>query len=419
MITQYQTKALLIAINKDTDSAVACINHLSPELLCFFLAESEKDTIESLVQPQIAKMPQRWDWILTPDPESFAQSHQAITKNLPEILKTWSVQPGELAVDFHTATPAMAAAVALASGLFTSKVAQLVKTDSPASESKTVMVGGEPKTWEETNPWNDGAQYLRREASLLFNQGACSSAAKKFRQIEGLVSGSLKPLYHALADVAEGYALWEAFHYREAWDKIKTSLKSLEMASVWGGPPGLSALLSSLKTHATFLEGIVLDPHDVKKSVALDLLAHAKRRADRDHQIEVATLTLLRGLEAFAQHQLVKQFNVKTWDVQPDQLPQDLQEPCRAGMLDDVDGKYKLTLPAQFRALAGLGDPMGQIFLTEWPKMKTLLDSAYQSVLGHGFHTIKTERFHQLYALTLKLTKVDESSLPRFPSMTL
>lgn len=419
MITDYQTKALLVAIGKDAVAAIACINHLAPELLCFFLPESEKDTIESLVQPQISRLPQRWDWILTTDPENCAQTHQAITKSLPDILEAWGVKPGELVVDYSAATPAMAAAVALASRPFTSKVVQLSQGEGPSSGSKTVIVGGEPQTLEESNPWNEEAHSARREASLLFNHGAFWAAAKKFRQIEALVSGSFKPLYHALGDVAEGYALWEAFHYREAWDKLKTSLKSLEMASVWGGPPGLSAVLGAIKTNATFLEGIVLDPHDVKLSMAYDLLAHAKRRAERDHQIEVAILTVLRGLEVFAQHQLIKQFNVKTWDVQPEQLPQDLQEPCRISMKDDVDGKYKLSLPIQFRALAGLGDPMGQAFVTEWPKIITLLDTAYQSMLGHGFHNTKMERFQQLHALVLKLTKVEESSLPRFPSMTL
>ncbi len=419
MITDHHIKALLLALGDDPAPAIACINHLSPELLCFFLPESQKDTIESLVQPQITKMPQRWDWILTTDPDSFVQSHQAITKNLPNILKTWGVQPGELVMDFSTATPAMAAAVALASRPFISKVVQLRGADGSSSEAKTVVVGGEPKVWEESNPWNEEAQQARQEACLLFNQGAFSSAAKKFRHIEKLVSGGLKPLYHALCDVAEGYALWEAFHYREAWDKLKTSHKALELASVWGGPPGLSTVLGSIKTNANFLERLVLDPHDVKLPIAHDLLAHAKRRAERDHQIDLAMLTILRGLEAFAQHQLVKQFNVKTWDVQVDQLPQDLQEPCRTCMLDDVDGKYKLALHAQFRALDGLGDPMGHTFVAEWTKIKTLWDSAYQSVLGHGFHTTKIERFHQLYTLVLKITKVNESSLPRFPTMTL
>lgn len=419
MISDYQTKALLIAIGGDPTPAVACINHLSPELLCFFLAEPQKETIESLVQPQITKMPQRWDWILTKDPENFAQSHQAISQALPDILKTWGVHPGDLVVDFSEATPGMAAAVALATRPFTSKVVQLGQSEGSSSGTKTVMVGDQPRVLEDSNPWNEEAQHARREAALLFNQGAFSSSAKKFRHIEGLVSGSLKPLYHALGDVAEGYALWEAFHYREAWDKLKTSIKALELASVWGGPPGLSNVLGSIKSNSGFLEKVVLDPHEVKLPMAHDLLAQAKRRAERSHQIDVAMQTILRGLEAFAQYQLFNQFKIKTWDVQVEQLPQDLQESCRICMLDDVDGKYKLALHAQFQTLAGLGDPMGQAFVTEWPKMKTLWDSAYQSVAGHGFQTTKIERFHQLYTIVLKLTKVDESSLPRFPSMTL
>ena len=310
MITDYQTKALLIAIDKNSEAAVACINHLSPELLCFFLEESAKETIESLVQPQIIKMPQRWDWILTPDSDNGPQSHQAITRNLPDILKAWNVKPGELVVDFNAATPAMAAAVALASRTFTSKVIQLGKANGTRSGSQTIIIGGEPKTIEECNPWNEEAVAARQEVAQFFNRGAYASAAKKFRQIEGLVSGSLKPLYHALSDVAEGYNLWETLHYREAWDKLKISLKALELSSVWGGPPGLPAVIASIKTNASFLESIVLDPNEVKHAIALDLLAHAKRRADRDHNIEVAMQTLLRSLEAFAQHALLKQYNI-------------------------------------------------------------------------------------------------------------
>lgn len=419
MITDYQTKALLIVIGEDPAQAVACINHLSPELLCFFLAESKKDSIESLVQPQITKMPHRWDWILSPDSESFAKSHQAITKGLHDILKAWTLHPGELVVDMSAASPAMAAAAVLGSRPYASKVVQLRQSESLASDGKTVVVGGEARVLEESNPWNEEAEHARREASQFFNQGSFSGAAKKFRQIEKVVSGGTKPLYHALGNVAEGYALWESFHYREAWDKLKTSLKALEMASVWGGPPGLSAVLGSIKTNATFLENIALDPHDVKLHIAYDVLAQAKRRAERDHQIDLAMLLTLRGLEIFAQQQLMNQFKVKTWDVQADQLPQDLQESCRTSMLDDVDGKYKLALHAQFRALAGFGDPLGQSFITEWPKLKTLLDTTYQSILGHGFHTTKLERFHQLHTMVTKLANISEANLPKFPSMTL
>jgi hypothetical protein len=105
--------------------------------------------------------------------------------------------------------------------------------------------------------------------------------------------------------------------------------------------------------------------------------------------------------------------------VRPDQLPQAIQETCRTCYLEDIDGKYRLPLQAQFRVLAGLGDPLGQAFLREWPTMKPLLDAANHAVLGHGFEPIKSERVQQLYEVVVKLTGVAETSLPRFPVLAL
>jgi hypothetical protein len=130
-------------------------------------------------------------------------------------------------------------------------------------------------------------------------------------------------------------------------------------------------------------------------------------------------VSLVRALEAFAQRQLFNQYQIKTWDVQPEQLPQALQEICRSCWLEDLDGKYKLPLQAQFRALAGLGDQMGQAFLREWPTMKPLLDAASHAVLGHGFEPVKAERVQQLYDVVFKLSGVSEASLPKFPILNI
>ena len=87
--------------------------------------------------------------------------------------------------------------------------------------------------------------------------------------------------------------------------------------------------------------------------------------------------------------------------------------------MDDVDGKYKLSLEAQLRTLAGLGDQLGQGFLRQWPTMKPLLDAANHAVLGHGFEPIKAERVQQLYEVVIKLSGCSETSLPRFPVLNL
>jgi CRISPR-associated protein (TIGR02710 family) len=240
-----------------------------------------------------------------------------------------------------------------------------------------------------------------------------------FQELEMRVSGGQKPLYRALADLAAGYGLWERFQYRQAWEKLKGGLKGLEMASLWGGPPGLKMVLPAIKQNAGFLERLVLDPQEVKETLIYDLLAHARRRAEVDHHYEAAVKAVVRALEAYAQFRLWKHHHIKSWDVQPEQLPTALQETCRTCYVSDVDGKYKLPLVTQYRALAGLGDESGQGYLAQWAKMKPLVDAADHAVLGHGFEPVKAERFHQLYEMTLKITGISETSLPVFPTMVL
>ena len=417
MAADSPVKALLCGLGGDVEAAAYLINRLKPDLLCFFAPESSKPLIEQQVQPKLMQMPRRWDIILTADSQEFLSSYHALVRALPSLLQTWEVHRGELVVAWADATPAMVGALVLAGLDKTSRVVQLLEPPSGAAPAEASPVGASEGRWKwlQGNPWDEGAAGVRREAGDLFNRGSYDAAAYLFKQLEQRVSGGQKPLYRAFAELAEGYGLWHRFQYRPAWDKLKTSHKALEMASIWGGPPGLKELIPVVKANAGFLERLVLDPQEVKEQAALDLLAQARRRADQQGDGEGAMIALVRALEAFAQRQLFRQYKVKTWDVQPEQLPEALRETCRTCYLDDLDGKYKLPLQAQFRLLAGLGDQMGQAFLAQWPKMKPLLDAANHGVLGHGFEPVKMERFQQLYEIVFKLTGVADTSLPKFP----
>jgi CRISPR-associated protein (TIGR02710 family) len=411
-------KTLVLALIEDAASAVYSINRLNPECLCFVLPESGKALVESDVQPKIQQMPRRWDWIVVADGMEFPSTYQTIAGSLPDLLRTWEVQPGEVVVDLSGATPAMAGALTLAALPWTSRVVELTPAREGLDEDR-VELGAKTLVWTQINPWDEQGAVSRREGCELFNRGQFHAAAKIFHDIELRVSGGQKPLYRAFSDLAEGYELWQRFHYRQAWDKLKIGTKALEMASLWGGPPGLKPVIPPIKANAGFLEKLVLDPADVKEFVPLDLLAHAQRTLLMGRDPEAAMTALVRALEAFAQVRLYKSYKIKSWDVPPDQLPQGLQEVCRTCYLDDIDGKYKLPLQAQFRVLAGLGDQLGQAFLREWQKMKPLLDAANHAVLGHGFEPIKSERVQQFYEVVVRLTGVTESSLPRFPVLNL
>ncbi len=418
MAQDQSVAALVITLTGDAAAVVYSINRLKPYALCFVLPEASKVLVESAVQPKVEQMPRRWGWIVMDEIGEFNNCYQTLARSLPDLLRTWEVQPGELVVDMTGATPAVAGALTVVTLPWSSQNVSLVPARE-GLEGEPIDLGGKTVVWTQGNPWDEAATVSRREGCELFNRGLFAAAAKLFRDMEVRVSGGQKPLYRALADLTEGYDLWERFHYRQAWDKMKTSTKALEMASVWGGPPGLKGLLPAMKANAWFLEKLVLDPADVKELLALDLLAHARRRLYVDHDPERAMIALTRALEAFAQQQLFKSHKIKNWDVQPEQLPQALQETCRACFLEDIDGKYKLPLQAQFRVLAGLGDQLGQSFLREWPTMKPLLDAANHAVFGHGFEPIKTERVQQLYEIVFKLSGIGETSLPRFPLLNL
>ena len=411
-------KALLIALTDDSAPAVFSINRLKPELLCFFVPESGKSLVERQVQPQIAQMPRLWDWLVTTSPDEFITSFQAIGHALPDLMRTWDVRSGDLVVDMTGATPAMAGAMLLAAVPFCSRVVSLQKPVAQAG-GEVVAFDGREAVWVQGNPWDEASIGARREAADAFNRGLFAAAVMFFQELEMRVSGGQKPLYRALGDLAAGYGLWERFQYRQAWEKLKGGLKALEMASLWGGPPGLKTVLPAIKQNAGFLERLVLDPQEVKETLIYDLLAHARRRAEVDHHHEAAVKAVVRALEAYAQFRLWKHHHIKSWDVQPEQLPTALQETCRTCYVSDVDGKYKLPLVTQYRALAGLGDESGQGYLAQWAKMKPLVDAADHAVLGHGFEPVKAERFHQLYEVTLKITGIFETSLPVFPTLVL
>jgi CRISPR-associated protein (TIGR02710 family) len=411
-------KALVIALTDHAEAAVYSINRLQPDALCFVLPEEAKSLVESEVQPKIEHLPRRWDWVILAETGEFVGCYQMLAKMLPEMLRTWDVQPGELVLDVTGATPAMAGALTVVTMPMSSRIVSLVPAREGQEEDK-IDIAGHPFIWTQGNPWDEAASVSRREGCELFNRRLFAAAAKLFREIEARVSGGQKPLYRAFADLSDGYDQWERFHYRQGWEKLKSAGKAFEMAALWGGPPGLTSLLPAIKANAGFLEKLVLDPAPVKDMQASDLLAHASRRLHGPPDPEAAMISLMRALEAFAQRQLFKHHQIKTWDVQPEQLPQTLQETCRSCWLEDLDGKYKLPLQGQFRTLAGLGDQMGQAFLREWPTLKPLLDAANHAVLGHGFEPVKAERVQQLYDVVVKLSGISEASLPRFPILNL
>lgn len=426
-------KAFLCAMVEDVPPIIRLINELQPESLCFFAPEPSRALIEQQIQPQLTHLPRRWDWVVTSDPYDLLVSQRALAQQLPPLLDTWDIQVGELVLGLGDVTPGMAAALVLVGLERSSKLLQVLapahgsglggSTDS-APRSQDVPPGSDEQAaapWKviEGNLWDEAAVTARREACQLFNRGHYEAAAQHFRQLARRVSGGQKPFYHALGDMADGYGLWHRMQYRQAWDKLKHAVKALEMAALWGGPPGVSSLVSVVKGHVAFVERIIMDPRDVKEGLTLDLLGQGTRRAGIHQDGEGAMRVLVRALEHAAQWRLLTQHRITPWDVQTELLPESWRDRVQTRYRDEVDGRLTLPTHVQYQLLADLHDELGTRYLKHWPTLMPLVDAANRSVLGHGCEPPKPERVQQFLEALLALLDVTQSMLPTFPTLAL
>ncbi len=402
-MAQQPVKALIISVGDNPESVVLTINSLQPECLCFFVSEDNKGIIDGQIIPKITIPPKRWDQITTSDPEDLKKSCSSLVSGLQGLLGRWGVEPSQLTVDYTGGTKTMSAALLLC---------------TIDASSSYYFTGGREQEVYQGNLWDELVLMERREAAITFNKGRYQQAAFLFQRIEGRVSGGSKPLYKALADLSGGYALWDAFDYKGGWNKLQAAKKALEMAALFGGPSGISGLMSGLKENILFLEKIVMGRQEVQAEIFLDLLANARRRAELEQRYEDATERLYRAIEVLAQVRLFeKGFN--TNDIDAVRLPSTLKEEFVQRYTSSIDGKVRIRLEAAYRLLSELGDELGLAFNKHWNSLKVLFEARNLSILAHGFAPIKPERFKQLWEMALKISDTRPEWLPQFPRIEL
>jgi CRISPR-associated protein (TIGR02710 family) len=396
-------KALILSIGESVESAVASINRSNPECVCFFVSESAKGDVDQKIIPKIERPPKQWDQIVTPDPDDFLKCCGALIAGIPGMVGRWQAEPSQVVVDYTGGTVTMAQALVLCTVDFAS-----------GYQSS----GGPPREGElqRVNPWDELSAVARWEAARTFNQSRFRGAADRFSRIQSRVSGGEKPLYKALSGLSLGYAAWDAFDYRQGWNKLQEAKKSLEMATLFGGPPGLKALLAGLKSNLPFLEKIAMGSQEVKPELFLDLLANARRRALHDQRYEDAVVRVYRALEVLAQVGLFQK-GIRSSAVDPSKLPENLREEYVRRYTGETDGKIAIGVIPAFRLLKGMGDDLGERFESQWNNIRALLEARGGAVLGHGFGTVNPERYQQLFDVVLKISGRRIEEIPVFARM--
>jgi CRISPR-associated protein (TIGR02710 family) len=402
-MAQQAVKVLLICVGGSLEPVIFTINKLRPDCLCFFATEVDKGIIDQEIVPKIEQPPRQWDQIITPDSDDLLKCCQVLLKDLQVILKRWGADPSQVVVDYTGGSKTMSAALMLC-------------TVDYSSNYQCVGGEGKEEAVRHVNPWDELAIKGRRESAIIFNRALYQQAADSFSNIQQKVSGSSKPLYKALANLSTGYAYWDAFDYRQGWNKLQEAKKALEMATLFGSPQGLNHLFTVLKENLSFLEKITMGSEEVKAEIFLDLLANARRRAQLEQKYEDAMARLYRALEVLAQVRLSRK-GIRTSSVDPARLPDTLKEDFEKKYTSELDGKIKIGAQEAYRLLKELGDELGNAYDKQWSNLKILLEARNNSILAHGFASVKQERYQQMFDIVLKLSERRLEELPRFPHM--
>lgn len=397
-----RTKALLISVGGSSGPIINSINELKPECLCFFASEEGRSIINSDILPALKERPAWMADIVTTDPYDLLSCYRSLTGKWQELRQNWRLEPGDWTVDYTEGTKPMVAALMLVT----------------LNDSSGYRYTGGTKALSQINPWDEIAGVHRHEATILFGRAQYGQSAEIFRRLVQRVSGGEKHIYRALTEIVEGYRLWDNFQYKAAWEKLKPSCKSLEMAIVFGGPPGIKTFTTKIRESLSLLEKLSVGTPGIKREHFFDLLANARRRADLEHKYDDAMSRLYRAIEVYAQIGLASR-GIDISDVQADQLPQEIRQEFAGKYRDDIDNRIKLPLYGAYRILQLLKDPAGSIFFEHWPQMKLLLDSRNKSILVHGLESVKRERFEEMFKLVCKISSVAEESIPRFPEIIL
>lgn len=394
-------RGLVIVVWGDFDGAADLICRATPEFLCFFGPAAIQKEVEARVQARVEKMPKKWDWIEVPESGELNATCRTIQDRLPALLRAWSLDPHDLWVDPSDGEGESLLGLVLA---VTQMGCRFIRRRQDES-----------RPWDEINPWDELAGIERGKAYRLFNSGNWMAGAELLHALSRRVSGGIRPIYKALGELFEGYALWDAFRHRDAWNKLKEAHKALGLSALWGGPPGLKELLDQVRVHIGRLEKWCLDPKPVKAGSPGEFLAAAKRRGAA-RRYDEAVAVIWRALAAHAQLRL-EACRINPSDIPQDKIPEGIRMTYTARYTSELDGKIRPDVIGAYKLLTALGDPAGETFTQLWEEIKFLQEAWNRTVLSYGAEPIKDDLYRRALVTALKLTQTQESSLVEFPRL--
>ncbi len=398
------------------------INFHKPSHVIYIASPESRTTIRSGIEDGL-------DWrigdthvVTLNDFQDIVQCVMDMRQGIAEALRAMSLPENTpLIADITGGTKIMSAALALVMMEFKSRFSYVgggVRT----KEGLGVVQSGTEFVVQDANPWDVLALREARALARSFNHAQFTDALTTAHGLaEHMDDQRRQKFYSAIADMVEGYALWDSFDHKAALGKLRQAESRLTPYTY--NAARLSKLTDTVKKDLERLEALQQDAQflrskDAPKSDAhgkvylLDLLANAQRRAEAGHYDD-AVARLYSAIEKCAKIALRVHHGIDNSQIRLEQIPKTIREEWRSQL--DADGVARVGLEKSFLLLDALGDPLGLTFRKRQTALQADLQARNVSLLAHGYVPIGKDKYDKLLAAALDFLQADMKTLPTFP----
>ncbi|MBQ9406136.1 MAG: TIGR02710 family CRISPR-associated protein [Desulfovibrio sp.] len=356
--------------------------------------------------------------------QDIVQCVRDMRKGIANALQAMSLpEDTPLIADITGGTKVMSAALALVMMEFPSRFSYVGGT-TRTKDGLGIVESGTEIVIQDANPWDVLALREVQTLAYSFNRAQFADALAAARRLaEHMDDERWQKFYAAIADMVQGYMLWDSFDHKGALAKLKQADGRLNPYTL--GSQLLCELLANLRQDAQILERLQKDvqalnsknatlTEDTGRAYLLDLLGNARRRAAAGHYDD-AVARLYSALEKCAKTTLRLRHGLDNSAMTLEQVPESLRETLRP--LADAQGLLRIGLQKTFLLLASLGDPLGADYLTHSKELEQALEARNQSLLAHGYLPIDKAKYEKLFKMTLEFLHAKEDDLPAFPTL--
>lgn len=403
---------VLIVGGGSPEPLVRAINNSRPDLVCYLISEEGLRRMGELV-PMLEHRPAIERKIVVCDYESLTACHEAARRCL-EVTEREGFSVEETIVDLSGGTPPLVAGMVAAAAPLGYKFQYLKTPGKPRRGYPFIRYPERAFLHEKFSDRIFSAEL--RQVGLLFDNAQFTGARILIEEILTRAEEDRRFFLKALARVIRGYEAWDLLAYHRALDEMAKGASELEWyRSIRGdereSPLGLFVI--GIKENSEFLGNLVngADEGRVMRLQILDLLANAARRA-AGGAYEDAMARLHRAAGLLARLALARR-GLGPGDLRLEDLPKRLREEFADGYMEE-DGRLRLSMPAAYRLLAAMRDPVGRRFEGN-PEAARILETCEASIPLPCPQTVDAETYTTLAAFLRELAGVEEEEFPRIP----